>query len=215
MPQEARYDQSLLSDEEIHALTRIPKTLTRVERDMPHILAALPAVIEAIQQAMRPMSSGGGGGVQCSDVTDRVFAEVAGREKGHNDLRAIVNAVVALGDASTLLVALVTNQRRVADAETVRQAVDAVRCSGMGKQGYARGRHGEGWGDETCRRNAVHDGICSVCLDHRWAWVKDPTYVRAIDRRVGARLPSLAGINQAAGIDNLRARADRIIEDVA
>lgn len=211
MPQEARYSTDLLSDEEITSLDRCPKIITRVEKDLPHTLAAWPAVIEAIQQAMRARTSAGGGGVQCSDVTDRVFAEVASREKGHNDLRAIVNAVVALGDASTLLVALLTSQRRVADAETVRQAVDAVRCSGMGKQGYARGRHGEGWGDETCRRNAVHDGICSVCLDHRWAWVKDPTYVRAIDRRVGAK-PNWAGLGEAAGVDNLTARAVRIRE---
>ena len=146
------FDPSILSTDEIAALNAIPNLLDRIERMVPHIRAALPGSLEAIQLAMRPGTSQTSGGVQCSDVTDRTFAAVAGREKGHNLLAQFATLPVEAVGLLAMLERLVTSQRREADAIELDQVRKAVRCQG----------------DPTCHTNALRNGLCGRCEAEGW-----------------------------------------------
>lgn len=190
------FDPSLLSTDEIAALNAIPNLLDRIERMVPHIRAALPGSLEAIQLAMRPGTSQGGGGVQCSDVTDRTFAAVAGREKGHTTLAQLATLPAEAVGLLAMLERLVTSQRREADAIELEQVRKAVRCQG----------------DPTCHTNALRNGLCKPCEAEGWVpgTGQRANSTNASDARRGAR-PKWDAL-MAASVTNLQAGLEQIIE---
>ena len=201
------FDPSLLTDDEIRNLNAIGSILDRIERIVPHVRAALPGCVEAVQLGMRLGASQGGGGVQTSDITDRTFATVAGRAKGHDLLRELA---ATPAEALGLLVALerlVTSQRREADVVTLAQVKDATRCSGMSLAGYSA------WGRPDCQENALHGPLCGPCSDQARLWAASPhTYTpKASDGRTGAR-PNRAGLGERFGAINAATRFTRAME---
>lgn len=202
---------NLLSDDLIRNLeTFTANGSTRSAKMWTHIDAALPACVQAIQLAMRPGAGQGGGGVQTSDVTDRTFAEVAGRERGRAKLHEIARLSAEIDDLTRKLELAVTAQRRVADAQTLAEVKDAIRCSGgQGMPGNLV------WGRPDCRENALHGPLCGPCSHENAVWLSEPAaYVsKRSDGRRGAK-PKWDAL-LAASHANLRAGLEQVIREAS
>ena len=197
---QARYDTDLLGDELARSLADVERNFAAAVTVMlTHIDAAFPGCIEAVQHTMRPGAAQGTSGVRSSDVSDRTYAEVARRSRGHDRLVEIVALATEARGTIRQLEKLITSQRREADAYDLEQVKKAHRCQG----------------DPTCPRNAVKNGLCERC-GPEMGWVRTPVSSGGrLGARTGARPPwdalaEIVGRNEAASAGNLQARAARI-----
>ena len=111
---------------------------------------------------LEPGMVAGGRSAGPSDPTAAIALSI---EKHYENWREVCASLAEAAGAFVRAERLMGEITRVANTEEVAKALDALRCSGLGHEGY------DTWGDPTCTAAKVtKDGLCDRCRQRRDHW---------------------------------------------